>query len=208
MGLIAATLESLTKTMTQDIAFSEAELWVSLHSADPAGTGANEVTTGTGANARQQPAYTGSGGTDSNALDTVFTLAAVTVTWIGYWTAQTGGTFLGGFPLVGEGCVLATASGSTLLTCPTHGRSVNDPVRLFTLPGSAVSAIPAGFTADTLYYVVAVASANVLELGSTIGGSPITASGPGGCGIFLDEGVYTETGTLTFPMGLLAYATS
>ena|ERR1035437_7998614 len=167
MGLTTTVEESLTKTLTQAVAFSEAHLWVSLHSADPGGGGANEVTSGSGAAGRQQPTYTGSGGTDSNSADTSFTISAVTATWIGYWTAQTGGTFLGGFPLVGAGSILATASGSALLTCPGHGRALNDPVRLFTLPGSAVSAIPAGFTADTLYYVVGVASANVLELGSS-----------------------------------------
>ncbi len=71
--------------------------YLSLHTADPAGTGANEVSGGSPA--YQRVALTWSAG----PVDGVYTasLAApfevppsTTITHVGVWTAQTGGTYL------------------------------------------------------------------------------------------------------------------
>jgi hypothetical protein len=209
MGLTTAVEESLTKTITQAVAFSEAALWVSLHSANPGSTGTNEVTSGVSTAGRQLPTFVGSAGSDTATADLAFALVAMTATWIGYWTAQTGGTFLGGFPLVRSGTVLAASSGVAVLTAPSHGRAVNDIVRLFTIPGSVASAVPAGFTADTHYYVVAAPDTDHLSLSATLGGTAIATGSPGACSMHLDQGVYSATGTLTFPGGSgLTYLTT
>jgi hypothetical protein len=200
MGLITTVEESLTKAFTQDTTYTATTIvWMSLHSANPGSTGTSEVTSGSGTAGRQQVTFSGSAGTDTNTGDISFVLTAETVFWIGYWTAQTVGTFLGGFPLVGAGSILAAANGVVSMTAPAHGRSVNNIVRLFTTPGAAATAVPAAFSADTLYYVVNVADADHLELSATHGGSPITPTGAGSCGMYLDESQTSMTGTLTFP---------
>ena len=207
MGMTTAVQESLTKTITQDAAFSEAQVWVSLHSANPGGSGANELTNGTGAEARQRPTFSGSGGTDTNtgALSFVFS-GSGTVTWIGYWTAQTSGTFLGGFPLVSTQETAVAISGTASIACPAHARSVNDPVRLYTIPGAS-SSVPTGFTTDVVYYVVSVPDSAHLTLSATMGGGAITPSSSGGFTLALDLSV-TFPGTLTMPSSTgLTYAT-
>jgi hypothetical protein len=199
MGLTPTVEESLTQTITQDTSYSSgAPVWMSLHSANPGSSGSNEVTTGSGSFARQEVAFTGSSGTDTNVAEVTFTISGATVTWIGYWTAETSGTFLGGFALVGAGTVLTGISASATLTSPGHGLAVNDTVRLFELIGDVASSVPAGFSADTVYYVVAE-SMNTLELSASMGGSAITPSSSASCGMFVDAGEYGATGLIHFP---------
>lgn len=199
MPLTDALQESLTETVTQDVSYANADIWFSLHSADPGMTGAHEVTTGVGTGGRQQITFSGADGTDTNTAAVAFVLSAVDVFWVGYWDAQTSGTWLGGFPLVGDGTILAAVSGVASLTCPMHGLAVNDVVRLYDMPGPAASGIPGGFSADTLYYVVASADADHLELSATMGGSAISPSSSAACGMYEDESQTSFTGTLNFP---------
>ena len=210
MGLTAGILESLTKTMTQDTSFASGAVpWVSLHSADPGGTGAHEVTSGTSIYGRQVATFAGSDGIDTLSVPLSIVLADATVTWIGYWTAQTGGTFLGGFPLIGAGTIAVGLAGAPSLTAPVHGLSITNIVRLFPMPGPAASAIPAGFSADTQYWVVAAPDANHVSLAASLGGTPITPSSAGAFGMYLDEGEYGASGTLTFPASTgITYATA
>lgn len=202
MGLTNSVQESLTKTVTQDTSFSIADpYWMSLHSANPGGSGANEITTGSGAEARQEVAFSGSNGTDANtSAAVVFTIAsAVDVTWVGAWTAETGGTFIGGFPLIGQQTVGAGLSGSDSLLVPAHGYSVNDVVRMETIAG-ITSAVPTGFTADDPYFVKTVVDVDHIILSATMGGSAITPSSSGGFGIALDQSqTFAGAGVLTFP---------
>ena len=210
MGLTGATLEHLTKTITQDTAYSAgAPVWLSLHSDDPGGTGAHEVTTGTSVEGRQECTFSGSSGTDAISAAVSVVLVAATVRWVGYWTAQTGGTFLGGFPLVGSGTIVAAVSGTASLVAPTHGLTITTKVRLFPMPGPAASAVPAGFTEDTTYYVVAVPDANHVSLSATLGGSAIVPASSAACGMYVDESVTSGSGLLTFPASTgLVYVTA
>lgn len=200
MPMTDAVQEGLTEAVTQDNSYvATAEVWFSLHSANPSTSGANEVTSGTGSAGRQQVTFSGADGTDTNSAAVEIELTSETVSWVGYWTAQTGGTWLGGFPLVGAGTILAAASGDTSLLAPAHGLSINDTVRLFPMPGPAASAVPAGFSADTIYWVVATADSNHIELSATMGGGAISTTGDGACGIYADETQTSASGVLTFP---------
>jgi len=75
--------------------------YVSLHTGDPGNTGASEVSGG--AYARQPFGTIGTSGGDpttaNNSAIITFPVATVswgTVGWFGFWTAASGGTFLGG----------------------------------------------------------------------------------------------------------------
>lgn len=74
--------------------------YIALHSADPGSTGANETTA-----ARKNPGWpSASAGGNSTVTAQVFTGGAANgaCTFIGLWSAATGGTFGGGFPLSGN----------------------------------------------------------------------------------------------------------
>lgn len=69
---------------------------LSLHTADPSTTGANEATGGSPAYARKAIVNTAaSGGTESFA-EVTFDVPAGTYTHFGAWSALTAGTFVGG----------------------------------------------------------------------------------------------------------------
>lgn len=70
---------------------------VSLHTANPGSTGASEVTGGSPAYARKAITHAAAtGGTRSASTQPVFDVpAGTTVTHVGYWTAASGGTYLG-----------------------------------------------------------------------------------------------------------------
>jgi len=91
---------------------------VSLHNADPGATGANELTGGSPAYARQTPTFNAASSA-SRALNAnlVFNApAGATVAYVGYWNAS---TWLGSDPVtsetfVGQGTYTVLASGTTL----------------------------------------------------------------------------------------------
>lgn len=78
-------------------------LYMSLHTASPGTTGANEVTGGSPAYARKAITWT-AGAVDGQYTATVptFDVPAVTVTHVGVWTAATGGTFLDSVDVVDQ----------------------------------------------------------------------------------------------------------
>ena len=85
--------------------------YISLHSADPGTTGANEVS---GA-ARQQTTWgTSSSGTSSGTQVTFSSVPSGSYTHYGVWTAATGGTFRWGFSLA-PGVTLSDV-GTVLMT--------------------------------------------------------------------------------------------
>lgn len=88
-----------------------ANLYVSLHTADPAQTGANEVTGG--GYARKAVTFSaGSNKETSNTSDIEFTnMPTTTVTHIGLWSASTGGVYWWGGSLT---VAKALTSGDTL----------------------------------------------------------------------------------------------
>lgn len=70
---------------------------ISLHSADPGMDGTSEITGGTPAYARQAVTF---GDPSAGAMATTASMtfnvpASATVAYVGYWSAPTGGTFLG-----------------------------------------------------------------------------------------------------------------
>jgi hypothetical protein len=204
-----ALLEDLTGTVTRDASYANAAVWVSTHSADPGSSGANELTTGSGADGRQQPTFAsgGSGSDSSTATITIDIPSAQTIPWYGIWTAQTGGTFLGGFPAVAGYLIASALASSPTITCPAHGLANGDVVRLFTAP-NAQSVIPTGLSGDPTTYYVVGATSDTLELSATMSGSPITPTGSGGFFLALDQTlVFTGTGVLSFTTGNIVYET-
>jgi hypothetical protein len=93
-----------------------AQVWMSLHTADPSTTGANETSGGAPAYARKQVTWTsGSTGT-LTAPAVTFDAKLGSYPYGGFWTASTGGTFLGsqqlapGITLDGQGTITVTPS--------------------------------------------------------------------------------------------------
>jgi len=74
-----------------------APAYASLHSADPGDNGANEISGGSPAYARKAITWgSASGGAIDSSNQPVFDVPASTsVMYVGFWTAVTGGTFLG-----------------------------------------------------------------------------------------------------------------
>jgi hypothetical protein len=210
MGTTSAVLEDLTAAFTRDVAYGQpGPLWASLHDQDPGPAGTvGELTTGTGAFARQQVSFgAGSGGLDpSNAVLSIgMAGGGQLVSWLGLWTAQTGGTFLGGFPLVGDEYQGVMISGSPVIVSPGHPFVLNDVVRLF--PGVyPSSAVPTGLVEDQQYWVVAVPSPDGFEISATEGGSPIAAVTSGAFVAAIDQsGFFSASGTFNVPAGNLQY---
>lgn len=88
--------------------------WISLHTADPGTTGANEASGGSPAYARKQTTWTG-GASDGIATGSqvTFDVPAGTYTHVGIWSTETGGTFrdkcaISSTTLSGQGQVLVT----------------------------------------------------------------------------------------------------
>ena len=76
-------LEDLTGTVTRDASFVNAEVWLSTHSANPGSSGANELTTGSGAEGRQQLTFN-SGGSGSDASNVEASIAVPSTEAVSY----------------------------------------------------------------------------------------------------------------------------
>lgn len=88
-------------------------VYASLHTGDPSTTGANELTGGT--YSRESISWGGaSAGTVLNDANVVFDVpAAATISYVGYWSAATSGTFYGA-RLLDEAQTFATAGTYTI----------------------------------------------------------------------------------------------
>ena len=77
--------------------------YASLHTGDPSTTGANEVSGGSPAYARKAVTFDAAAAS-ARALNTdvTFDVPAETITYVGYWTAVTGGTFHGSDSVTSE----------------------------------------------------------------------------------------------------------
>lgn len=92
MAFLTSTANSIIDKILNDTDFTQpTTIYVSLHTADPAGTGANEVTGGS--YARQTASFTAAAGkATSNSADIDFAdMPAVTVTHISLWDAEADG---------------------------------------------------------------------------------------------------------------------
>jgi hypothetical protein len=90
-GIVAAGANRMLDGLTGGVAF------VSLHTADPGATGTSEVTGGSPAYARKAIAWTAAASSaTANSAQIVFDVpTSITIRFLGYWSASTGGTFYG-----------------------------------------------------------------------------------------------------------------
>jgi len=136
--------------------FPSVDLYISLHTADPGETGANEVAGGS--YARQQVAFgAASGGTLSNSAQVDFAgMPATTVVAWGAWdAASSGNCFWTGWKSTVAKLAVATAADLTgnTLQSPSHG-FINDDRVVFEQVEDVGA--PTGITLGTLYFVLAV----------------------------------------------------
>lgn len=73
--------------------------FISLHTADPGATGTAEATGGAPAYARKATAWGTASSGSVSASQVAFDAPAGSYSYVGFWTAATGGTFLGGAAL-------------------------------------------------------------------------------------------------------------
>lgn len=89
MPLIAAEANQMLTTEAARLAY------LSIHTADPATSGANEAAGGS--YTRQALVWGAASSGSISANQSTFTPNSGTYGWGGYWTAATGGTYLGSF---------------------------------------------------------------------------------------------------------------
>lgn len=97
-------------------AMADAATHLALHTADPGTTGTNQA-----ASARVPANWSAASGGDITATDRAFTggTPGGPVTHVGLWSAATGGTFYGAFPLSESGDRAFNAAGELTLTSLT-----------------------------------------------------------------------------------------
>lgn len=163
--------------------------FASLHTAYDA-AGGNEVSGGSPAYARKAIAFSAAsaGANDSSTNPTFDVPASTTVAFKGLWSAETGGTFYGMFPLGGASAnnpfIFAGESTDDVITCvEDHGFSDTDTVVVFG------DSLPTGLTAGTIYYV-RDSTARTFKLATTSGGTAITLSADG---VGIVQAITTET---------------
>lgn len=142
---------------------------VSLHSAFPGTTGANEISGGSPAYARKAITFGAAAASErAQGADVVLDVPpAATLQYVGYWTALTGGNFRGYHPLGNAPAIefVADLSGE-LIRAPAHGLS-NDQQIVF-VGGTP----PGGLVEGTIYFVIS-AAADTLQVAATLGGAAI-----------------------------------
>jgi len=154
---------------------------MSLHSAFSI-TGANELTGGSPAYARQPCAFSAaSGGSLSIAGAETFDVpAAAVVAFVGLWSAVTAGTFRGMWPLQSTADSpkpFTAVSGTDIITVDAHGFANADQVVFWDL--GAGSVIPTGLTEGVIYHVRDV-SGDTFKVAAAAGGAAIDLTGDGG----------------------------
>jgi len=151
---------------------------LSLHSAYPGDTGANELAGGAPAYTRQPVTWNAaaSGVLDNVGTQTFDIPPLSTVAFVGVWSALAAGTFYGSAP-VGSGIpVPFTAEDSTdILTADNHGFADGQQVVVWDTQGAV---IPTGLTQGDVYFVVS-ATGDTLKLSLTSGGAVINLTSDG-----------------------------
>ena len=151
---------------------------LSLHDGDPGTTGANEVSGGSPAYAREAVTW---GSAASREVDISAPLqfdvpASTTVLWVGMWSASTDGTYYGAIPVGGGPRKWFNMPDATddIIYSEAHGYSDGQSVVVFAGSGG----LPGGLSEGTVYYVVN-ANTNDFQLESSIGGGVIGLSSIG-----------------------------
>lgn len=112
MPLVAAEANQMLTTEVTRL------VYLSIHTADPGSTGANEATGG----GRVALAWGAAAGGSISAGQASFTPPAGTYSFGGYWSAATAGTFLGSFPFSASKTL---AAGDTLKVTATLGETLS-----------------------------------------------------------------------------------
>lgn len=112
MAITVANRNAELNALLRATAFTGvASLYLSIHTADPGDTGANEYTTYTGVRPSIAFNAAASGTSTSSSQQDFAAMGATTITHVGLWSASAGGTFQGGGALTTS---RTTASGDTL----------------------------------------------------------------------------------------------
>jgi len=153
----------------------------SLHDDIPDDTGSNEISGGTPAYARQAIDFDAAAGGSmaKNATDPVFDVPASTdVFYVGFWSAVSGGTFLGYAPING-GAIDGVGDGldtGDIINASNHGLNDDDRVVLYAPVGQS---LPGGLNSTTLYHVVNRVANVSFQVSLTQGGGAVTITSDG-----------------------------
>lgn len=100
---MASVLSNNGKNVMLD-ALAGVAVFASLHSGDPGSTGANEISGGSPAYARKAITWNAAsaGALDNNANPVFDVPAGTTVSYVGLWSAASGGTYYGHFDVTDE----------------------------------------------------------------------------------------------------------
>jgi hypothetical protein len=160
--------------------FPAADPWISLHSADPADTGANELSGG--GYARQQVAFgAAAAGTLENTGAITWSVPAGNVVAWGVWDASSAGNcyMVGWFSTV-QGLAMTRAGTEVTnndIQSNAHGLATDDRVVFEVIEQLT---IPAGLTAGTLYFVIATGlTTDAFRVATTSGGAAIDITAAG-----------------------------
>lgn len=152
--------------------FTVSTPYISLHTADPGETGANEVTGGS--YARQAASFSAaSGGNTKNTANITFTgMPSCTVVGIGIWDSSTGGNCLWTGWLGGAAKPFAVDDTTAdTVKCPSHGFVADDRV---VFDAEAGGQLPAEISAGTIYWVISSGlTADEFKISTTQGGSAV-----------------------------------
>ena len=164
--------------------------YMSLHTAYSA-TGANEVTGGSYARQATARGASASGEATLTATES-FSVPATTVAWVGWWSADTAGTFYGMAPNYSGANtpkIFFGESSDDVITSPAHGFSDTNQIVF------VGASLPSGITQGTTYFV-RDATTDTFKIAATSGGSAIdlTVDGRGMVARILPE-VYAAPGT-------------
>lgn len=182
MSLTVAAKNTMLNALTIDTA--------SLHTAFPGLTGANEVTGGSPAYARQAVTFgAAAGGTRALSAAVTFNVPATTVRWFGFWVS---GTYVGYAPNGGTQLLFQIDVTNNMVRSTAHGQSNGTKVVFFN------STVPGGLTEGSVYFIVN-ATTDTFQVSATSGGSPVTLTSTGsGCAMAtIIEDVYAAQGTHT-----------
>lgn len=182
MSLTIAAKNTMLNALTVDTA--------SLHTAFPGLTGANEVSGGAPAYARQAVTFgAAAGGSRALTAAVTFNVPATTVRWFGFWVS---GTYVGYAPNGGSQLLFQIDVTNNLVRSTAHGLSNGQKVVFFN------STVPAPLVEGTVYFVIN-STTDTFQVSATSGGSLIVLTSTGsGCALStIIEDVYAAQGTHT-----------
>ncbi len=156
----------------RNVDFTVATPYVSLHTADPGETGANEVTGGS--YSRKSATFSAaSNGNTKNTNNITFTsMPATTVVGVGIWDASSGGNCLWTGWLGGASKAFAVDDTTAdTVKCPSHGFTADDRVVFEAEFGGT---LPTDITAGTIYWVISSGlTTDEFKISTSQGGSAV-----------------------------------